>query len=69
MEDSVPSISGLPELLAHLQELANDASAVPNAKLLDDVELQLTGKSPFTDIFLYMRHIMSSQSLRDLCQP
>jgi hypothetical protein len=42
MEDSVPSISGLPELLAHLQELANDASAVPNAKLLDDVELQLT---------------------------
>lgn len=35
-------ISGLDELLAHLQELSNDPSAAPNPKLLDDVELQLT---------------------------
>ncbi|PHH92407.1 hypothetical protein CDD83_7588 [Cordyceps sp. RAO-2017] len=39
--DNVP-ISGLPELHAHLQELVNDAALPINAKLLDDVELQLT---------------------------
>ncbi|KAI9163785.1 hypothetical protein HJFPF1_05411 [Paramyrothecium foliicola] len=37
-----PPISGLPDLLAHLQELVDDSSAAPNSKLLDDVELQLT---------------------------
>jgi len=39
--DSV-RISGLPELQAHMEELTNDPSAAFNAKLFDDVELQLT---------------------------
>ncbi|VUC20126.1 unnamed protein product, partial [Clonostachys rosea] len=35
-------ISGLEELQAHLQELVNDSTLPFNAKLFDDVELQLT---------------------------
>lgn len=42
--DNVP-ISGLSELQAHLQQLVNDPSIPFKIKLLDDVELQLTGKS------------------------
>ena len=38
-------ISGLTELQAHVQELIDDPSAPFNAKLFDDVELQLTGKT------------------------
>ncbi|RDA85143.1 hypothetical protein CP532_1578 [Ophiocordyceps camponoti-leonardi (nom. inval.)] len=37
-------ISGLTELQAHLEALSNDPSLRPDAKLLDQVELQLTGK-------------------------
>lgn len=37
-------ISGLPELQAHLQQLTSDPSVPFDVKLLDDVELQLTGK-------------------------
>lgn len=40
--NTVP-ISGLDELQTHLEELTNDASQPFNLKLLDDVELQLTG--------------------------
>jgi hypothetical protein len=39
--DNLP-ISGLEELQAHIQVLVNDPSAPFNAKLFDDVELQLT---------------------------
>lgn len=42
--DGIP-ISGLSELQSHLQELESDASVPFNAKLFDDVELQLTGTS------------------------
>lgn len=41
--DSVP-ISGLPELEIHLKELVDDPAVPFNLKLLDDIELQLTGK-------------------------
>jgi hypothetical protein len=37
-------ISGLEEFQAHLAELENDPSVPFNLKLLDDIELQLTGK-------------------------
>jgi hypothetical protein len=40
--DTLP-ISGLTELLAHLDELDNDATTPIQPKLFDDVELQLTG--------------------------
>jgi hypothetical protein len=40
--DNLP-ISGLAELQAHIQQLVDDPSAPFNAKLFDDVELQLTG--------------------------
>lgn len=40
--DNLP-ISGLTELQAHIQQLVDDPSAPFNAKLFDDVELQLTG--------------------------
>lgn len=43
-------ISGLAELEAHLHQLLADASLPFNAKLLDDVELQLTGKSALCNI-------------------
>ncbi|POR34719.1 Uncharacterized protein TPAR_05066 [Tolypocladium paradoxum] len=36
------SVSGLPELQAHLQQLGSDPALPFNVKLLDDVELQLT---------------------------
>lgn len=36
-------ISGLPELQAHLEELTHDPSLPFDLRLLDDVELQLTG--------------------------
>ncbi|GAO17370.1 uncharacterized protein UV8b_00195 [Ustilaginoidea virens] len=39
--DNTP-ISGISELQAHLQQLAIDPALPPDAKLLDDVELQLT---------------------------
>ena len=42
--DNIP-VSGLPELQAHLQQLLDDGSVPFDAKLLDDVELQLTGNS------------------------
>lgn len=47
--DNIP-ISGLAELQSHLQELIDDPSVPFNAKLFDDVELQLTGmpSSSFT---------------------
>ncbi|KJZ79443.1 hypothetical protein HIM_00912 [Hirsutella minnesotensis 3608] len=38
-----PPVSRLPELEAHLQELINNADVQINARLLDDVEMQLTG--------------------------
>jgi hypothetical protein len=37
------NIANLPELSAHLEELENNAATPFNAKLFDDVELQLTG--------------------------
>ena len=37
-------ISGLPELETHLQQLVDDPTTPFNVKLLDDIELQLTGK-------------------------
>jgi hypothetical protein len=37
------NIANLPELRAHLEELENNAATPFNAKLFDDVELQLTG--------------------------
>lgn len=40
--ENIP-ISGLPELEAHLQLLLDDLSLPFDVKLLDDVELQLTG--------------------------
>lgn len=42
--NNVP-ISGISELQAHLQQLNDDSSLPIEVKLLDDVELQLTGKS------------------------
>lgn len=42
--DNIP-ISGLQELETHLQLLLGDPSLPFNVKLLDDVELQLTGMS------------------------
>jgi hypothetical protein len=42
--DSVP-VTGLDELDAHLNELLQDPNIPINAKLFDDVELQLTGTS------------------------
>lgn len=38
-------ISGLDEFHTHLRDLENDPSVPFNLKLLDDIELQLTGKS------------------------
>lgn len=43
--NATTSISGLPELQSHLQELENDGTIPFNAKLFDDVELQLTGST------------------------
>lgn len=40
-------ISGLEEFQTHLAELENDPSVPFNLKLLDDIELQLTGKHSF----------------------
>lgn len=45
--DAVP-VSGLPELEAHLHHLVDDASLPIQAKLLDQVELQLNGKQDTT---------------------
>ena len=39
----VHPISGIDEFHAHLRELENDPTVPFNLKLLDDVELQLTG--------------------------
>ncbi|RDA92182.1 hypothetical protein CP533_5624 [Ophiocordyceps camponoti-saundersi (nom. inval.)] len=39
-------ILGLSELQSHLEALSNDPALAPDAKLLDQVELQLTSKSP-----------------------
>lgn len=38
-------ISGIEELRAHLQQLQDEPSTAINVRLLDDVELQLTGIS------------------------
>ncbi|PFH56457.1 hypothetical protein XA68_16479 [Ophiocordyceps unilateralis] len=38
----IPAIYGLPELQAHLDALTQDASMLPDARLLDQVGLQLT---------------------------
>lgn len=38
-------ISGLDEFHTHLRDLENDPTVPFNLKLLDDIELQLTGKS------------------------
>ena len=60
--DNVP-VSGLPELQTHLQQLVNDPSLPFNLKLLDDVELQLTGKlSPSSIIKSYDISLRTSQS-------
>lgn len=40
-------ISGLEEFQTHLAELENDPAVPFNLKLLDDIELQLTGNHPF----------------------
>ncbi len=45
--DSVP-ISRLDELQAHLAELLDSPDTPINARLLDEVELQLTGTPLFT---------------------
>jgi hypothetical protein len=44
MADEIP-ISGLDELEVHLQQLVEDPDTPLEAKLFDDVELQLTGTS------------------------
>ena len=41
--DNVP-VTGLDELDQHLNDLVEDSSIPLNAKLFDEVELQLTGK-------------------------
>jgi hypothetical protein len=41
--DKIP-ITGLVELESHLQQLVQDPETPLNAKLFDEVELQLTGK-------------------------
>lgn len=38
-------ISGLPELQSHLEQLVDDPSVAFDAKLFDDVELQLNGQT------------------------
>lgn len=43
----VTPITGLEELEAHVRQLIDDPSTPLNAKLFDEVELQLTGKSWF----------------------
>ena len=40
--DTVP-VTGLDELDQHLDQLVDDPALTLNAKLFDDVELQLTG--------------------------
>jgi hypothetical protein len=42
--DGIP-ISGLPELENHMEQLAEAPDTPVDAKLFDDVELQLTGRS------------------------
>lgn len=43
-------IARIDELHTHLQELQNDPSMPLNVKLLDDVELQLTGVYSFNSV-------------------
>lgn len=45
MQDGTLPVTGLSELQAHLEELVNDPATPFNAKLFDDVELQLNGVS------------------------
>lgn len=44
--DQPTPITGLEELDRHLDELVEDPSIPLQAKLFDDVELQLTGMAP-----------------------
>lgn len=46
-------ISGLDELDRHVDDLVQDPDLALNAKLFDDVELQLTGR-PFWDALLLL---------------
>lgn len=39
-------VTGVEDLDQHLDDLVEDPNIPLNAKLLDDVELQLTGKQP-----------------------
>lgn len=43
--DKPVRIAGLEDLEAHLEQLVHDPQTPLNAKLFDDVELQLTGMS------------------------
>ena len=64
MQDGALPVTGLSELQAHLEELVNDPATPFNAKLFDDVELQLNGASLpslmlpqySTNIFIYYLH-------------
>lgn len=43
--DTIP-VTGVEDLENHLNDLLSDPSLALQAKLFDDVELQLTGKAP-----------------------
>jgi hypothetical protein len=53
------SIAGLDDLRSHIEELLSEPETPLNAKLFDDVELQLTGET-----LIPRRHIQSSPWLQ-----
>ena len=48
MMDHIP-ISGIEELQTHLQQIIQHPQTTLNAKLFDEVELQLNGEFKFTE--------------------
>ena len=57
MEETQIPITGLEELESHLNQIADNPDTPLNAKLFDEVELQLTGMHSLTAPMLIIRYI------------
>lgn len=57
------SITGLDDLDQHIQEILQAPDAPLNAKLFDEVELQLTGTSDIFLIWLFVMLVSASAGL------
>ncbi|KAF4584196.1 hypothetical protein GQ602_005569 [Ophiocordyceps camponoti-floridani] len=66
---STSPISGLSELQAHLEALTRDNTLAPDAKLLDEVELQLTGKQPITNSRQQDNYVLTTTSPQPKTSP